>query len=288
LSHTPASLLKLSIRDAEIIKDSASGQDVFHVRDAHALVQAAGYLKHVSAQLSELILFRGQARLYNSLRPSLFRSLKYAGKEGSWIGELNRVIGSVRRSARILGKFDAAVHEPLLQHYGLRTTWVDLVDNAWVALWFACYNAVGAGKHGEYLHFERRDPMVDSNPYAYVLLVAADAQRGSSPGIWTGPSTELVDLRAACPSIFLRPHAQYGVVFRVRGDTAARPLDYVSQVRGIIRADLAEALRWLGHGDMLGVHALFPPPYYDLGYRILLETKFMTTVKVGSINHVGA
>ncbi len=36
------------------------------------------------------------------------------------------------------------------------------------------------------------------------------------------------------------------------------------------------------------MRALFPPPYYDLGYRILLELTFKTSITVGSINHVGA
>jgi hypothetical protein len=49
-------------------------------------------------------------------------------------------------------------HEPLLQHYGLATTWIDLVDNIWVALWFACHKAHISGKRSQYLHFEKRLP----------------------------------------------------------------------------------------------------------------------------------
>ncbi|GAA0468199.1 hypothetical protein Ade02nite_79030 [Paractinoplanes deccanensis] len=30
--------------------------------------------------------------------------------------------------------------EPLLQHYGIRTRWLDLVGNIWSALWFACHH----------------------------------------------------------------------------------------------------------------------------------------------------
>ena len=33
---------------------------------------------------------------------------------------------------------------------------LDVVDNVWVALWFACHTAHSYGKHDEYLHFEKR------------------------------------------------------------------------------------------------------------------------------------
>jgi hypothetical protein len=74
----------------------------------------------------------------------------------------------------------------------------------------------------------------------------------------------------------------------VRGDKVVRPVDYIQQLRGIVRIDLNEALSWLGHGDMLGVHALFPPPYYDHGYEILLNAQFNPTKDIGAIAHVGS
>ena len=39
------SLSTLSIRDAEVVKEDLFGKEVLHVRDPHALIQAAGYLK---------------------------------------------------------------------------------------------------------------------------------------------------------------------------------------------------------------------------------------------------
>lgn len=108
------------------------------------------------------------------------------------------------------------------------------------------------------------------------------------PGLFRGPRTELVDLRVACPSIFLRPHAQHGVLFRKKGIGVVRPTDYADQVRGIIRIDLSNALAWVGNAITLGTHTLFPPPYYDHGYKILLDEKFESKNHVGSIFMVGA
>jgi hypothetical protein len=185
--------------------------------------------------------------------------------------------------------FDA--REPLLQHYGLRTTWIDLVDNVWVALWFACYNALAIKRTPRYLHFEQRSPDYDPDPYSYILVIRVDNTTASpsEPGLLRGLSTEFVDLRIACPSIFLRPHAQHGVLFRMRGagPGPTRPADYSPQVCGRIRIDLRDALAWLGTGKMLGSHALFPPPFYDGGYEILLNCPFDDNLTIGAIQHVG-
>lgn len=41
------SFSKLKIRSANYVVDPSTGQHVYHVHDPHALVQAAGYLKHI-------------------------------------------------------------------------------------------------------------------------------------------------------------------------------------------------------------------------------------------------
>ncbi len=229
-------LSKLSINGSKYIKDAASGQMVLHVSTSHALIQAAGYLKYVAGQENKSIYFRGQAKLYNALIPSLFRGISSQSAQTNRISALKLAITEILSKNALLRSFGAYAHEPLLQHYGLKSSWIDLVDNVWVALWFACHNAHSSGFLGEYLHFERRDPTKNSKtslpPYVYILLVAADntALDGRTPGLYKGSNTELIDLRVACPSLFLRPHAQHGVLFRMRGGENRRPIDYHSQV----------------------------------------------------------
>jgi len=281
-------LSKLYIRNAEFVEDADSKQYVFHVTDPHALVQAAGYLKYKMASSSQAIFFRGQTRLYPGLVPTLFRGLTNVKTQGNHIHQVKVAIDSIRSTAPILTKIPAIVCEPLLQHYGLRTTWVDLVDNIWVALWFACNRGHIAGPTSEYLHFEKRDVTKENSPYAYILLVSADTDATPTSGVYSGVNTDLIDLRMACPSIFLRPHAQHGLLFRRRADTVSRPLDYATQIQGIIRINLSDAIAWLGTGAILGVHALFPPPYYDRGYGFLLSADFLANQTVGSIWHIGA
>ncbi|MEC4592180.1 FRG domain-containing protein [Nitrospirillum amazonense] len=286
----PTSNLKtLRIRDAEYLEDS-SGLHVYHVTDPHALIQAAGYLKFINGPSDEAIYFRGQTRLHASLSPTLFRDSSSQRAHSIRVNKLSSVTEEACSRLKIFSQFDKKAYEPLLQHYGFRTTWIDLVDNVWVSLWFSCHKARSTGRLGEYLHFEKRNPATDPAPFAYILLVAVDSDPDPYiPGFYKGKNTEMIDLRIACPSIFLRPHAQHGVLFRARGVPGAqRPGDYISQLRGVIRIRLDDALAWLGDGKMLGVHALFPPPYYDHGYSQLLASKLTGHPMLGMIAHIGA
>ena len=285
------SFSKLKIRNAAYIADPSTGQYVFHVQDPHALVQAAGYLKHIhGCNGNEHIFFRGESKLYGSLPPTLFRGVSTHAGQSRKIGLLNSVLIKARSNNKIFGKLDTFIHEPLLQHYGLKTSWIDLVDNIWVALWFACHRAYSIGPINEYLHFEQRTESKEPGGFAYILLVAVDTDpaQNSPKGTVLGKHTEFVDLRIAAPSIFLRPHSQHGLLMRMRGDTVMRPIDYSPQIRGIVRIGLGDALDWLGHGKMLGVHALFPPPFYDRGYDILLRSGIVGSRSIGAIYHIGS
>jgi len=251
----------------------------------------AGYLKYVGAKESgQGVYFRGQRTIYESLRPTLYRDITTSG--GKYRKELamNKALSAVRDTAKIFQTFGRYAHEPLLQHYGIATTWIDLVDNVWVALWFACNRAFLSGKLKQHMHFEPRIPQ-GKGEFAYILLIAADitGRNRYKPGYYFGNDTELIDLRMAAPSVFLRPHAQHGLLFRKNGvDPSGRPLDYSCQIYGIVGVELSRAIDWLGNGKMFSVHSLFPPPLYDVGYDILLNVDMDDAGSIGSVVHVGA
>lgn len=281
-------LSKVTIKGTSWTKD-ASGVSVLHADEPHALVMAAGYLKfNLVREKNEGIYFRGQRKLYGSLVPTLYRSLKTQKAQDNKHAALANLITQFRKSGKIFSSFGDYAHEPLLQHYGISTSWIDLVDNVWVALWFACHRAMAIGKFSEFMHFEKRIPSDDE--FAYILLVGADISNRArhKPGYYFGDNTELVDLRMAAPSVFLRPHAQHGLLFRKKGEEGGRPLDYSDQVRGIIRVSLGKAIDWLGAGKMVNTHSLFPPPFYDNGYQILLTCGVTGDAATGTIAHIGA
>lgn len=176
-------------------------------------------------------------------------------------------------------------YEALLQHYGIRTWWLDLVDNIWVALWFGCYEAQSTGKLGEYMHYIQR-----RSGYVYIVFihVGAETPDPSRPGISVTADAEIIDLRRGAPSLYLRPHAQHGLLFRRKQYDDYSDIELGSFVKGIIRVKVENALSWLGSGHLTNTHHFFPPPVYDFGYGRLLSMAPAGNVRIGSIQHVGA
>jgi hypothetical protein len=264
--------------------------DVYHVRSPHLLIQAAGYLKHTAGLAGFFgIYFRGQSTLYgDSLIPSLYRGYKTPGGMAGINGILYKYLEQFRKTSKVLNIVPEWAWEATLQHYGIRTRWLDVVDNIWIALWFACQDVHTTGRQGEFLHFEQRQTR-STDDFAYILLIKAEYTSNSvNPGLYGGPTTQLIDLRVAAPSIFLRPHAQTGLLVRRKGDPHGIIADYKDLVAGIIRVSLSDALDWLGHGVLLSTHVLFPPPVYDFGYRGLLRYAPPPPPKLGAIQHIGA
>jgi hypothetical protein len=280
------SLSKQTIRGCSNVTDS-SGQEVFHVNSPHALMQAVGYLKH-TAEPWERIFLRGQSRLHDGLSPSLYRGIANPMTQGKRHERLAKVISEFAVACPLVAGMPDYAIEPLLQHYGIRTTWVDIVDNVWVAMWFAIHRANVSGPESQYVHFDPRTPETDGE-YGYVLLIKTEDSRTerTKKGIFKGESTETIDLRIAAPSVFLRPHAQHGLLFRARGVEGGRLTDYTRSIAGVIRFGLGEGKAWLGSGALHNVRSLFPPPYYDNGYQILLGVGLKERSN-GLITHVGA
>ena len=81
-----------------------------------------------------------------------------------------------------------------------------------------------------------------------------------------------VDLRKALSSIFLRPHAQHGlVVKKVNHLGTLEGFDMATEVIGILRIRIDKVALWLGSGDFLSLNNLFPATAFDTGYDILLS-----------------
>ena len=278
-------LAKLSIAGCEYVADP-SGHHVYHVNSPHALMQAVGYLKH-TAEPWERIYLRGQGRLYDGLSPTLYRGIS-SRSQGKRHEKLSCVIEEFRSSSSLFAGTPDYAQEPLLQHYGIQTTWLDIVDNVWIALWFSTYNALASGPENQFLHFDARRPS-SIDEFSYILLIKTEDSRRErvKSGVTKGDFTETIDLRISASSVFLRPHAQHGLLFRARGKEGGRLTDYSSAIAGIIRFRLQDGADWLGSGAMHNVRALFPPPYFDNGYQILLGVK-QNERGVGLIGHIGA
>lgn len=282
---------KVHIQGVHLVDDTKPR--LVHVDSPHALIQAAGYIKHTVASKGIYgVYFRGQRCLYDSLIPTLYRGLHTIGAAATRHAALKKLLDGITADQKVLRDLPDYTMEPLLQHYGFRTRWLDIVDNIWIALWFASFRARTWGPFDEFLHFERRQP--DKEPeadrYAYILLlsVSHNKARKYQPGLTGNEHSEVLDLRYAIPSYFVRPHSQHGLLIRQKEKQNGTALEFSDLIEGVLRIHLSDALLWLGSGRTFDVHSLFPPPSYDTGYQQLLELRPYGNRTIGAVHHIGA
>lgn len=232
---------------------------VIDVSDIYRLIQVMGYFKHVASQVGKLIFMRGQDKLYESLCPAIYRDIGSFESKLVVESDLRDAVNKFKCARGDIGKIKEYKLEPILQHYGINTTWIDLVDNIWVALWFA------ANKYNKnLLRYER----VSSGEFVYIIIVAVD-DGFSDRGVIAGLETEVIDLRISAPSYFIRPHAQHGLLFRSSKRTDLLDCDYGEHVCGVIRLKSESVFSWLGNGRLVNQDFLFPKLEFDDGYKKL-------------------
>lgn len=261
---------------------------IFEVSSVHALNQLIGHAKFNNSTYGS-ILYRGECRLYETLIPSLFRNCSRVSNKAS---QLTRILNKIMADNKMCNnlKLDLedtivakAKTEGLLQHYGIPTRYLDVVDNHWVALWMGLHESKLYGKRPGYYHYTKRElplgqiaeglPLLSESLYQYIVLIAVPySSDDKRDGVICADRFICVDLRQSLPSVFLRPHAQHGLVVRKKLTQELTPSDYdmATEVVGILKVRIDIAGQWLGSGDLLTQDNLFPPPSYDQGYEILL------------------
>ena len=259
---------------------------IFDVYSTSGLNQIIGHAKFNNKDIAN-VYYRGECKLHDQLLPSLFRKCRKTIKAKHIRSLINRIMKdqSMRKSIKINGDInskavDSAKIEGMLQHYGIKTRFIDLVDNHWVSLWMGNYRNCETKRIAKYYHYYKREiqflDFINNNEtlFQYILLVAIpNADMEEVDGVKISDNFIEVDLRKALPSVFLRPHAQHGIVVRKKmpEEKCADDYDLASQVIGILRIRIDMASLWLGNGELLSQANLFPPPSYDCGYDILLS-----------------
>ena len=261
---------------------------VFDVSDYRALNQLIGYAKFLNSNYGD-VYYRGEVNLHQSLLPSVSRKQNFSKYEAALNNAIKNAIGDDKFSgfAKLSGfkgrQSPDLIMEALLQHYGYSTHFIDLVDNHWIALWFGLNKIKKIKNLSEYCCYQKRvinpvelvtakDPTADI--YQYMLLVAVD--NNAAPierGIYWGNETITIDLRSSLPSVFLRPHAQHGLVVRRNIHDTVTSFDMAQNVVAIVRLRIDNVISWIGEGSLLKTANLFPSPAYDYGYEILLQRK---------------
>lgn len=291
----------LTIHDTMFIKQHTFScghkAPIFEVNTMHALNQIIGHAKFNNRDYGR-VLYRGQCGLYETLLPALIRnnipsmstaSIETITKRIS--NQLKRIIDDNKLPNELKINNDTQETkewkvEAVLQHYGIPTRFIDLVDNHWVALWMGLHHIEEIKNLFSYYRYQERIiPYAEAIPvvprlieekeiYQYILLVAFPNGEFQAPGISMTDKHIIVDLRQALPSTFLRPHAQHALVAKVkenRIDVDKSYYDFAENVVGIIRIRIDRSHNWIGSGQLLTQDNLFPPTAYDNGYDILLS-----------------
>ena len=128
---------------------------VYTIKSFHTLTQFIGYGKYLNRSIGNVYL-RGQNSLYDGrLSPSLLRSELVIGENpltktpDEAMQRSNAKFKDINCAKRILHykhnikisaqktkhfqNWEPDKLEPLLQHYGIKTHWIDVVDNTWIA-----------------------------------------------------------------------------------------------------------------------------------------------------------
>lgn len=252
--------------------------NVYTLKSVHDINQFIGYGKYINKSNGNVYM-RGQTELYNgAMIPSLYRG---KNKFESITTNYNKKICDAISGNKYFNEFDRSVFEPLVQHYGIKTPYIDIVDNVWVALWFALHQAKNTiiDSH-EYIYYYE-----NTNEYSYIVLMISDAleESPSIQGVYTGRETTLVDLRKALPSYYLRPHAQHAYMLR---KNEKYPNDYSDLIVGIAKIPTQLGIKWLGTNDFLTLSSLFPAAYFDTGYSLMLKN--YPKDSHGTVKHYGS
>lgn len=243
---------------------------VFKITSYHTLVQYIGYAKYINRTIGNVYL-RGQHNLYDTLIPSIFRNIANSGGFSNRNNHISQFVRDCAQRMKFIQDLDEIVREPILQHYGIGTRWIDLVDNLWIALWFGSHTWHTKIFEREYKNVIPRDDSEDQ--FLYLLLVCSDGinEDKDLPGLYRGENTFTVDLRKAAPSIFLRPHAQHALLMRSKHLETVEHSDLANYIVGICKISVRDSLKWIGINGLTSARSLFPPVNFDHGYGVLIE-----------------
>jgi len=226
------------------------------IEQPEMLAGFAGYLKVQCFKKApgSKVFCRGQINDYPSI-PSLLRGKDLTDEH---LKLRLAAYDKLACKAKILynaSRFQQENIHPIFQHYGLKTPWLDLVDNVFVAIWFATkkfYNE----KNGNKAHYK-----TSRKKFGHIYFYS------------TSPKTKYFDLREGHSSLSLRLHAQHGISMTRNDDewsVANRSLDdhLVATVK------FPNIKEWRPDGKIFSTRFLFPSADLDNTYKYLKKEKF--------------
>jgi hypothetical protein len=228
------------------------------IRDFPILAGFTGYLKFQCRKRDgkAKVFYRGQNKDFD-LTPSLFRDYDDIEIDNKRIANRLKAYKELLEKTSVLYKARRFKNEnlnPILQHYGIRTPWIDLVDNIFVAIWFAI-NKFEENSNG----ILECKPSSEKHGWIYYFQVNDDI--------------EYYDLRERHSSLSLRLHSQHGIsATRKDSDWNIHNRNLDEYVCARVKFPITDD--WLLRGRIFNPAFMFPGEKFDNTYKYLRRKKF--------------
>lgn len=242
-----------------------------HLLITHPAILATfmGYAKFQYRTLcpNREVFFRGQTNNYANITPSLLR-----GNDFDKINHLSNAYIELKSKTKELfsktGRFQNETIDNLFQHYGIKSQTLDLVDNIYIAIWFAT---------NRWKRIESTDKMCTYEPsnekygWIYFMLVEPPTPTQS---INTPSFNGYCDLRKYNSSLSARLHCQHGITY-VRnngGKWTDKNRCFDDLIFACVKFPCSDDFKL--NGPLFTNDFLFPPPEIDNTYKMLQKHEF--------------
>ena len=211
----------------------------------------AAFVAYCNGQSANTRVFlRGSTKNYPTTYPSLFRGPPDDHPQSEqcrrWHAYKHALAGLRRLSGSRWGRRDLGA---VLQHYGIRTPWLDVVRNLYTAIWFATHELPSNGRHG----------VVKPTSRDHVWISFYRRRTAATKEILT-----VTDLSARHSSTHLRPHAQHGLSLSMQPDDVELPSAYQDfNTFRVAHVRIRNGRQWKLSGHMFSSAFLFPSSEVD-------------------------
>jgi len=237
-------------RSKSAILCEESGEKWLRVTEPADLANFVAFCKTPSRGRGRPVFMRGQHTRHPKVLPSLFRSTE-SGKTrtGLWAAYKDFLVTLPKhvRGTRFTRRNFGAV----LQHYGFRTPWLDLVDDLHAAIWFALHECEQVDSRFAY--------RPTRSPDGWIVLIAVPRR------------AHLQNLREEQSSRNTRCNVQQGFSLAMQYDDAREPTaqqDFSGSVVGTLQ--IPTDGRWHVRGFRASQEYFFPSVELDDTYGQLL------------------
>ena len=252
--------------------ESNINRDYVYLEDPIVLARLAGDIKHNLGQPLKgyQVFMRGQSCDHPGMLPTLCRETHGTRNELQIRHKAYEELVSEIRKLKNLKRFQGETGGAILQHYGIRTPWLDLVDNLFVALWFACHNRTESEPY-KYI-----PKSLNEFGWIYFLRLEDPMDRKSilaNQGVVVGDNSKWFDLRCYQTSLSLRAHTQHGI-FASRVNPINSNYDLKDFVVAAVKFPVTQKFISLVNEFIpFSTFYMFPSTYYDNTYKYLRQEK---------------